>query len=126
MSLGTFYSGKRRELSGGLSLRPRPGVLVTLDASFNRFELPEGDFSTKVLRTVVNFQLSPFVSLSNNVQFDSVSRRLGWQSGFPWMVSPGNDVYLVWTSQWLDEGERLASAGKRSAAKVVCTTASDG
>jgi hypothetical protein len=42
---GTFYSGHRRDLSLGLNLRPRRGVLATFTSQFNRIELAEGSFS---------------------------------------------------------------------------------
>lgn len=84
VTAGTFYSGHRRELSASLNLRPGRGLLATFTGSFNRLELREGTFSTSVLRAIVNTQLNPFVSISNNIQFDSVSRVLGWQSRFRW------------------------------------------
>ena len=119
---GTFYSGHRRDLSLGMNLRPRPGVLATLTAQFNRVELAEGKFSTKLLRAVVNTQFSPFVSVSNNIQYDSVSRMLGWQSRFRWIVKPGNDIYFVWLNNWLDSpANGLATVDRSAAAKIVYT-----
>ena len=120
-TFGTFYSGHRRELSADLNLRPRPGLFATLSASFNRVELAEGSFFTKVLRAIINMQFSPFISISNNMQYDSVSRVLGWQSRFRWIVNPGNDIYLVWINNWLDSGDRLTTIDRNAAAKLVYT-----
>jgi hypothetical protein len=118
---GTFYSGHRREMNATLSIRPRRGVLATLTGQFNRVELTEGSFSTKLLRAVINTQFSPFVSVSNNVQFDSVSRVLGWQSRFRWIVKPGNDIYFVWMNNWLDTGAQLTTLDRNVATKIVYT-----
>jgi hypothetical protein len=120
-TVGTFYSGRRRDLAAGLNLRPRPGILATLSSSFSRVELPEGNFSTKVLRAVINTQFGPFISVSNNVQFDSVSRVLGWQARFRWILKPGDDIYLVWMNNWLDSGGRLTTTDRSVASKVVYT-----
>ena len=121
VTVGTFYSGHRRDLSAGLNLRPRRGVLATLTSSFSRVELPEGNFSTKILRAVINTQFNPFISVSNNVQFDSVSRILGWQSRFRWILKPGNDIYVVFMNNWLDSGTQLTTLDRTVASKVIYT-----
>jgi hypothetical protein len=116
-----YREGHRRQLNGTLNVRPRRGVLATITAQFNRVELVEGNFSTKLLRAVINTQFSPFVSVSNNIQFDSVSRILGWQSRFRWIVRPGNDIYFVWMNNWLDSGPTLTTLDRNAAAKIVYT-----
>ena len=120
-TLGSFYSGTRRELALGLNLRPRPGVAAEFSSSFNRVELEEGNFSTKVLRAVVDTQFNPFVSVSNNIQYDTASRILGWQFRFRWILEPGNDIYIVWLNNWLDTGEKLTTVDRSAAAKLVYT-----
>ena len=78
-------------------------------------------FSTKILRAVVNTQFNPFISVSNNIQFDSVSRLLGWQTRFRWIVKPGNDLYFVWLQNWIDSGTQLTTTDRSAATKVVYT-----
>jgi hypothetical protein len=121
MTGGTFYSGHRRELSAGLNLRPRPGLSATLSSSFNDVDLAEGSFSTKILRGIVNTQFSPWVSVSNNVQYDSVSRQLGWQFRFRWIVTPGNDVYFVSVNNWLDTGDTMTALDRSASTKLIYT-----
>jgi hypothetical protein len=60
----------------------------------NDVRLPEGRFSSNLYRVVGEF--TPFVALVNNVQFDTVSRVMGWQSRFRWILRPGNDLYVVY------------------------------
>jgi hypothetical protein len=121
ISTGTFFSGHRRDLGGSISLRPRRGILLQLNYQFNRIELVEGSFSTRLLRSTINTQFSPFVSLSNNLQYDSVSRVLGWQSRFRWITKPGNDIYFVWMTNWIDTEERLATLDRNGAIKLLYT-----
>ena len=62
--------------------------------------------------------------LVNNVQYDSVSRVLGWQSRFRWILKPGNDIFVVYTHNWidpLDPSSRFRTLDRRAAAKAVYT-----
>ena len=121
VSGGSFYSGERQEYTATINVRPRTGVLATMTASFNHIELPEGELNTRLLRAVVNTQFSPFMSISNNVQFDSVSRLLGWQLRYRWILQPGNDLYFVWFHNWQGLGPSLVTLGKNAAIKAVYT-----
>ena len=88
-------------------------------------DLPEGRFETRLLRVVTDTQFSPFIYLVNNVQYDSVSQVLGWQARFRWIVRPGNDVFVVYTHNWIDSPveaqSRFRTLDRRAAAKVVYT-----
>jgi len=121
---GTFYSGDRLEAGVGMGLRPRPGVTVNLSYEFNDVNLAEGSFQTKLYRLVADTQFSPFMYLVNNIQYDSVSRILGWQSRFRWILTPGNDIFFVYTHNWLDPSDPtmgFKTLDRRGAAKVVYT-----
>jgi hypothetical protein len=119
---GTFYSGNSREFALNIGLRPRAGVLVNVNNEWTRVELPEGNFSTKVLRLTADNQFGPWVSIANNVQYDSVTRVLAWQSRFRWIVRPGNNVYFVYLHNWIDDTMRGRFTLDRSAAAKVMYT----
>ena len=119
---GTFYSGHRRDFVINIGLRPRAGVRVNLNNEWSRVELPEGNFSTSVLRLVADNQFGPWISVANNVQYDSVTRILGWQSRFRWIVRPGNNIYFVYIHNWIDELARGRSTLDRSAAAKIIYT----
>ena len=59
-------------------------------------DLAEGRFATSLLRASADTQFNPWVSLSNNIQYDTVSRVLGWQTRFRWILRPGNDIFFVY------------------------------
>jgi hypothetical protein len=121
MALGSFFSGHRRDLGGSITLRPRRGVLAQISVQSNKVDLAEGHFSTKLVRAQLNTQFNPFVSVSNNIQYDSVSRVLGWQSRFRWIAKPGNDIYFVWMTNWLEVDDRLATLDRNAAVKLLYT-----
>ncbi|NOT43793.1 MAG: carbohydrate binding family 9 domain-containing protein [Acidobacteria bacterium] len=120
---GQFYSGTRHEFVANLTFRLAPGYIVYLANEINRVRLAEGRFTTKLVRVVGETQFSPFVAWVNNLQYDTQSAVLGWQSRFRWIVRPGNDLYFVYTHNWLDDPvlNRFASLDRRFATKVLYT-----
>jgi len=124
LSWGGFLSGHRRETILGLGIRPRPGVTLNLNYELNDVNLAEGQFETRLYRMVADTQFSPFMYLVNNVQYDSVSRIMGWQSRFRWILKPGNDIFVVYTHNWIDPvdpASRFKTLDRRAAAKAVYT-----
>ncbi len=120
--VGNFYSGKRREFIVNFGIRPRAGVLIQIQNQWNRIELPEGNFSTHLMRMNANTQFNPWISVANNVQYDTVSGVLGWQSRLRWIVRPGNDIYVVYTHNWINNLAGGRSTYDRSAATKIMYT----
>ncbi|MGE3517522.1 MAG: hypothetical protein AB7J63_01085, partial [Vicinamibacterales bacterium] len=118
-----YYSGTRRTVSMNLTIRARPGVIAYATTEWNRIHLAEGRFETRLFRLVGETQFSPWIALVNNLQYDSVSRVLGWQSRFRWILRPGSDIFVVYTHNWLDDPNlaRLATLDRRVASKVLYT-----
>jgi hypothetical protein len=104
VELGNFFSGTRKTLAGELTLRARPGVIVYSEVEWNKIDLAEGSFQTRIYRLTPELQFSPWVSWVNNFQYDNESRVLGWQSRFRWILTPGTDFYFVYTHNWRDFG----------------------
>ena len=121
--LGGFYNGTRLRVATDLNLRVRPGVIIYTSAEWNRVELTEGRFETRLFRIIPELQFSPWVSWVNNLQYDTQSALLGWQSRFRWIVKPGSDLYLVYTQNWVDDPlqNRLQPLDRKAASKVLYT-----
>jgi hypothetical protein len=121
-STGDFWSGTRDEVNLQVTARPRPGLMLQIASEFNDVELPEGAFTTRLYRLDARTQFNPWISLSSNVQYDSESEEVGWQMRFRWIQKPGNDMFLIWTQNWLDEDLRgFQALDRRGAAKIVRT-----
>ena len=103
-----------------LGIRARPGVIIGFNGQWNSVELPEGRFSTRLYRLNAETQFSPYIALVNTIQYDTQSAVLGWQSRFRWILTPGNDLYVVYTHNWLDEPQldRFSTLDRRLASKV--------
>ena len=120
---GTFYSGTRQQVATKLALRVRPGVIVYLNHEWNRIDLPEGRLRTQVFEATPELQFSQWISLVNTVQFDTVSSVLGWQSRFRWILRPGNDLFLVYSQNWLEDlgVNRFSTISRQAASKMQYT-----
>jgi len=121
---GDFYSGDRMQLSLTSNVRPAPGVLFTLTAEWNKVQLAEGRFYTRLYRGLSELQFSPFMAWVNNIQYDTQSAVLGWQSRYRWILRPGNDIYFVYNHNWLDDplaARRFRSIDSRLSSKLLYT-----
>ena len=123
--VGTFYSGRRSEYDVNIGVRPRRGLAVSVSEQHNILDLAEGSFTTDVVQLNASTQFSPWVSLANSIQYDTVTQTLGWQARFRWIERPGNDLYIVYTHDWQDlQGVGLTHLqwlDNRLATKIVYT-----
>jgi len=120
--IGPFYSGTRQQYSFTLNVRVRPGLIVYNTVQYNKIRLAEGSVQTRLFRITPEWQLSPWIGFVNTFQYDSVSRVLGWQSRFRWILRPGNDFYFVYTHNWTDDPiTGFATLERRVSTKAIYT-----
>ena len=120
---GNFYSGDHLRLSLTANLRAAPGQMFTFTNEWNRVSLAEGQFYTRLYRVIAETQFNPRAALVNNVQYDSQSAVIGWQSRFRWIIKPGSDLYFVYIHNWLDDplGNRTYTLDRRLSSKILYT-----
>jgi hypothetical protein len=120
---GDFYSGQRLRLAMTANYRAAPGQMFTFTNEWNRVSLVEGEFYTRLYRIIAETQFSPRIALVNNMQYDSQSAVIGWQSRFRWTVRPGNDFYFVYIHNWLDDPltSRTFTLDRRLSSKILYT-----
>jgi len=72
---------------------------------------------TQLFSGRLDYNASPDLTWSNLVQYDSISRILGFQSRFRWILKPGNDLFLVVSRGWFrrSDGEYVPSFDTGSA-----------
>jgi hypothetical protein len=71
---------------------------------------------------VLDAHFSPWISVGNNLQYDTVSGILGWQARFRWILRPGNDLFFVYTHNWRElEHGRFATFDRRAVSKIAYT-----
>ena len=102
VSTGGFWAGDRTRYGGRISFRPNPGINISTNIEYNDAHLPTGDFTTSLYELETEWNPSPWVSLTNQLQYDSRSEIIGLFARLRWIIEPGNDLYLVYTHNWRD------------------------
>lgn len=121
-TVGGFYSGHYGDFSAGLTYHYRGNLDISFNANLVRGTLPEGKISENVYQLKLDFYFSPDLGFMNYIQYDSVSRLLGWSARFRWEVKPGNFIYLIYNSSWerrFDPISRFYAAGDRGVFKIT-------
>jgi hypothetical protein len=119
---GQFYSGHYDDATVGFGFKFKGYVNLALDAELVRGHLPEGNFKENVYQLKADVFFSPDLGLMNYIQYDDVSRTLGANIRFRWQLTPGNEIYLVYTKNWerrWDPVSRFVPLGERGVFKIT-------
>ncbi len=92
---GDFFDGERDSLSGGLTWKASRHFWVDIGYELNEVDLPQGNFTTRLLRLNLDAVFSSTLSWVNLIQYDNVSGSLGINSRLHWTPEAGRDAYLV-------------------------------
>jgi len=99
-NFGQFYSGHLDEAQVGLTIKLKGYANLNVKADLIRGRMPQGRFNENVYQVKADIFLSPDFGLMNYIQYDDVSRLLGWSARLRWQISPGNEVFLVYNKNW--------------------------
>jgi Domain of unknown function (DUF5916)/Carbohydrate family 9 binding domain-like len=119
---GQFYSGHYDDAAVGFGFNFKGYVSLALNGEFVRGRLPQGNFNENVYQLKADFFFSPDLGLMNYIQYDDVSKTLGANIRFRWQLSPGNEIYLVYTKNWerlWDPVSRFVPLGERGVFKIT-------
>jgi len=119
---GWFYSGNYDDVELGIGLKFKGYATLALNANTVHGRLPEGAFKENVYQVKADFYFSPDLGLMSYVQYDDVSKELGANLRFRWQLSPGNEIYLVYTKNWerrWNPTSRFVPLGERGVFKVT-------
>jgi len=120
-SFGPFYSGRYNNAELAFTYKFRGYATITLNTDFVRGRLPQGNFNENVYQLKADFFVSPNLGLMNYIQYDDVSRKLGWNMRLRWQISPGNEIYFVYSKNWerrWDPESRFFPLGERGVFKI--------
>ena len=105
--LGGFWSGDRTQLESVLDVRPSPGILLSAQIENNDVALPQGSFVARLFRLAGEWNITPLASVTGNIQYDDVSEVVGLFMRTRWIITPGNELFLVFTQNWQNLGDGL-------------------
>jgi hypothetical protein len=116
-----FWTGTRQDLQLGGTIRPYIGINLSANWSNSRVELPEASFITNLFVIRSNIDLTPDIAFTQIVQYDDLSDLLGLYNRFRWTITPGSDLFLVFSRNWIDTGNRLEAIESQAAVKINYT-----
>lgn len=97
---GDFYAGNKSDIIASVNWKVAVPLFLGGKLQSSHVKLPQGDFNARIYQASVNFLFSPEITLNNYIQYDNASETAGLQSRFQWIVMPGNEIILVWTSRY--------------------------
>lgn len=93
---GDFYTGKRDEISGGLTFRPNEHLLFDFNDSYNNVRLAQGNFTTKLITGRVNYNFSRKLLTSALVQLNSAARISAINVRLRYIYRPNSDLFIIY------------------------------
>ena len=111
---GGFFGGTKHTV--GFSdgrVEPVPNLLVEPNISFNWINVPQGNFTARLIGGRLIYMFSPRMFVSALVQYNSDGGLLATNARFRWEYRPGSDLFIVYT-----DGRNTLEHGRR-----VCATA---
>ncbi len=119
---GRFYSGTNSNVNLSITWKTNRNLTQALSLRGNWVRLKEGRFNAHLASYRLVYSFTPFITLSNYVQYDTVSRNIGLQSRLRWILRPGNEFFIVLNHAWQeDQFDRFEAAQARFRAKVNYT-----
>jgi hypothetical protein len=119
---GGFFSGTRRQMNSGITWRRNEHLTTSFQLERNWVALDQGSFNATIVQYRLDYSLTPRVTLSNFVQYDTESGNIGLQSRFRWTLRPGNDLFVVLNHAWQENAlDRFEAAQTRFRAKLNYT-----
>ena len=106
-TFGNFYSGKRKDIKMLVNWKVAVPLFLSGSITRNIIDLPTGSFTANIYQANANILFSPNVTLYNYFQYDNASKTAGIQSRFQWIIKPGNEIILVWTSNFYEQQDKL-------------------
>ena len=67
--------------------------------SFNRIDLPEGQFITQLLTTRTTYTVSPLMFVSGLLQYNSSNNSMSTNLRLRWEYRPGSELFVVYNDQ---------------------------
>ena len=97
---GSFFSGEKTTVGfsrGRLELTPQ--LSLEPSVSYNRVDLPEGQFTTTLVTTRTTYTVTPLMFVSALLQYNSSNHSLSTNLRLRWEYQPGSELFVVYNEQ---------------------------
>ena len=93
---GSFLSGNRWNVSGGITLRSGASFTSSISIDYNDVNLLEGDFETVLVGVNLGYFFTPRVYLQSLIQYSDQIDRLSANVRFGWLNTAGTGLFIVY------------------------------
>ena len=93
---GDFYNGKLDQYQWTGAWNPKPIFTVEFSGERNVGRLATGDFTQTVAGTRLRINISPDLSVSSYIQYDTDSESIGTNTRLRWTLRPVADLFVVY------------------------------
>ncbi|TNF44208.1 MAG: hypothetical protein EP310_03500 [Bacteroidetes bacterium] len=97
---GDFYNGTRNDIKMMVNWKVAVPFFIGGTITQNNVTLPDGSFKANIFQVNANVLFSPNLTFYNYLQYDNKSNSAGWQARVQWIIKPGNEIILAWTSNF--------------------------
>ena len=103
VEVGSFLSGTRVGVSGGMDVR-RGGTLTGgVNVNHNRIDLPQGRFNTTLTRVRLRYAFTPSLAAQSSVQYSDQTGVWTGYLRFGWLDTAGTGLFVVYNERQLME-----------------------
>jgi hypothetical protein len=120
---GDFYDGERTNAGGEFIWKQSRFFTARLGYDWNRVELPQGNFTTRVMRLTSEVGFSSQLNWITLLQYDDVSEIFGLHSRLVWIPKAGREMFLVLNRNFedMDKDNSFNSVTSELSAKINYT-----
>ena len=94
---GSYYGGTLNEFRVRATYRPTARFSASLVQTWNRFRLPQGDFSVDLASLQGNYSFSRFLSLSSTLQMDTANTQaMSANIRLRYNYRPDSDLFVIY------------------------------
>lgn len=94
---GGYYGGSLNQFRVRVNYRPGPKFSVSASQTWNRFRLPQGNFSVNLASLQGNYSFSRFLTLSSTIQMDTANTQaVSANFRLRYNYRPDSDLFLIY------------------------------
>ncbi|MFQ5704751.1 MAG: DUF5916 domain-containing protein [Gemmatimonadales bacterium] len=95
-TVGGFFSGHRKSISGSINARTGTTWAASLRLAFDDIDLSEGEFQTALLGLRVAYSFTPRIFVQSLLQYNNQSDDFSVNVRFGWLNTAGTGLFVVY------------------------------
>ena len=118
---GGFFHGHLHQFELEGNWKVSSTLILEANGEHDIGRLPAGNFETSLVGVRALVNISPDLTISSFIQYDTDSRSVGTNTRLRWTFDPAGDVFLVYNHNLRDLGSRWRMESNQLLAKVQYT-----